>query len=153
MGDVYLAEDTRLKRQVALKFLSSEVAADRNRLERFEREAQVVAALNHPNIVTVHAIERDEGALFMAMEYLDGKTLAEVIPRGGLPLPRLLSLATQIVDALVAAHGRGVVHRDLKPGNVMVLAGDRVKVLVVAEHRPGSPRTQDRVRGFGTTLL
>ena len=129
MGDVYLAEDTRLKRQVALKFLPSEVAADRNRLERFEREAQVVAALNHPNIVTVYAIERDEGALFMAMEYLDGKTLAEVIPRGGLPLPRLLSLATQIVDALVAAHGRGVVHRDLKPGNVMVLAGDRVKVL------------------------
>ena len=70
----------------------------------------------HPNIVTVHAIERNEGALFMAMEYLDGKTLAEVIPRGGLPLPRLLSLATQIVDALVAAHGRGVVHRDLRPG-------------------------------------
>jgi serine/threonine-protein kinase len=129
MGDVYLAEDTRLKRQVALKFLPSEVATDRNRLERFEREAQVVAALNHPNIVTVHAIERDEGALFMAMEYLDGKTLADVIPRGGLPLPRLLSLVTQIVDALVAAHGRGVVHRDLKPGNVMVLAGDRVKVL------------------------
>ena len=78
----------------------SEVAADRNRLERFEREAQVVAALNHPNIVTVFAIERDEGALFMAMEYLDGKTLAEVIPRGGLPLTRLLTLATQIVHAL-----------------------------------------------------
>ena len=129
MGDVYLAEDTRLKRQVALKFLSSDVATDRSRLERFEREAQVVAALNHPNIVTVHAIERDEGALFMAMEYLEGKTLAEAIPRGGLPLTRLLALATQIVDALVAAHGRGVVHRDLKPGNVMVLAGDRVKVL------------------------
>jgi serine/threonine protein kinase len=129
MGDVYLAEDTRLKRQVALKFLPSEVATDPIRLERFEHEAQVVAALNHPNIVTVHSIERDGETLFMAMEYLEGQTLAEIIPRGGLPLSRLLTLATQIVDALVAAHSHGVVHRDLKPSNVMVLAGDRVKVL------------------------
>ena len=129
MGDVYLAEDTRLKRQVALKFLPSDVANDPIRLERFEREAQVVAALNHPNIVTVHSIERDGGTLFMAMEHLDGRTLADSIPRGGLPLNRVLAMATQVVDAVVAAHGRGVVHRDLKPGNVMVLAGDRVKVL------------------------
>ena len=129
MGEVYLAEDTRLKRQVALKFLPSEVANDAARLERFEREAQVVAGLTHPNIVTVHSIERQGDTLFIVMEYLDGRTLAEIIPRGGLPLDRLLSLATQIVDALVAAHGRGIVHRDLKPGNVMALAGDRVKVL------------------------
>jgi eukaryotic-like serine/threonine-protein kinase len=129
MGDVYLAEDTRLKRRVALKFLPSEVANDPIRLERLEREAQVVAALNHPNIVTVHSIERDGGTLFMAMEYLEGRTLADSIPRGGLPLNRLLTLATQVVDAVVAAHGHGVVHRDLKPGNVMVLASDRVKVL------------------------
>ena len=129
MGDVYLAEDTRLKRQVALKFLPSDVAADPIRLERFEREAQVVAALNHPNIVTVHAIEREGGTLFMAMEYLEGRILTEVIPRGGLPLNRVLTLATQIVDALVGAHSHGVVHRDLKPGNVMVLDGDRVKIL------------------------
>ena len=129
MGQVYLAEDSRLKRQVALKFLRSEVASDPDRLERFEREAQVVAGLNHPNIVTVHAIDRDGDTTFIAMEYLDGRTLAEVIPRGGLPLNRLLTLATQIVDALVAAHGHAVVHRDLKPGNVMVLTGDRVKVL------------------------
>ena len=93
LGDVYLAEDTRLKRQVALKFLPSEVADDPIRLERFEREAQVVAALNHPNIVTVHSIERDGGTLFMAMEHLDGRTLADSIPRGGLPLNRLLALA------------------------------------------------------------
>ena len=126
MGDVYLAEDTRLKRQVALKFLPCEVANDPIRLERFEREAQVVAALNHPNIVTVHSIERDGGTLFMAMEHLDGRTLADTIPRGGLPLNRLLTLAKQVVDAVVAAHGHGVVHRDLKPGNVMVLADDRV---------------------------
>ena len=129
MGDVYLAEDIRLKRQVALKFLSSGIAADAQRLERFEREAQIVAALNHPNIVTVHSIERDGETLFMAMEYIDGRTVAEIIPRGGLPLNRLLTLATQIVDAVIAAHRHGVVHRDLKPGNVMVLAGDHVKVL------------------------
>jgi serine/threonine protein kinase len=129
MGEVYLAEDTRLKRHVALKFLPGEVATDTIRLERFEREAQVVAALNHPNIVTVHAIEREGETLFMAMEYLQGRVLAEVIPRSGLPLGRVLTIATQIVDALVGAHGHGVVHRDLKPGNVMVLDGDRVKIL------------------------
>jgi eukaryotic-like serine/threonine-protein kinase len=129
MGAVYLAEDVRLKRQVALKFLPSDVASDPARLDRFEREAQVVAALNHPNIVTVHSIERDGATLFIAMEYLEGRTLADLIPKGGLPLHRLLKLATQIVDAVVAAQGRGIVHRDLKPANVMVLAGDRVKVL------------------------
>ncbi len=129
MGAVYLAEDVRLKRQVALKFLPPEVTADPARIERFEREAQVVAALNHPHIVTIHSIERDGATLFIAMEYLDGRTLADVIPKGGLPLTRLLKLATQIVDAVVAAHSRGIVHRDLKPANVMVLAGDRVKVL------------------------
>jgi Tol biopolymer transport system component/predicted Ser/Thr protein kinase len=129
MGDVYLAEDQRLNRQVALKFLATSIATDPVRLERFEREAQVAAALNHPNIVTVHSIERDGDTLFMAMEYLDGRTLDEIIAPGGLPLKRLLPLAIQIVDAVVAAHSHAVVHRDLKPSNVMVLAGDRVKVL------------------------
>src|SRR5258707_1338056 len=129
MGDVYLAEDRRLNRQVALKFLATSIATDPVRLERFEREAQLAAALNHPNIVTVHSIERDGDTLFMAMEYLDGRTLDEIIAPGGLPLKRLLPLAIQIVDAVVAAHSHAVVHRDLKPRNVMVLVGDRVKVL------------------------
>jgi Tol biopolymer transport system component len=118
MGDVYLAEDTRLKRLVALKFLPDDVAADAVRLERFEREAQVLAALSHPNIVTIYAIEHDDGDRFIAMEFLEGSTLAEIIPRDGLPLGRLLSLATQIVDAVVAAHGHKI-----------VLPGDRAKVL------------------------
>ena len=129
MGEVYLAEDTRLKRQVAIKILPSAVQSDPVRLERFEREAQVVAALNHPNIVTVHSVEQSGETHFITMEYVEGRTLAEVIPRGGLPLARLLNLATQIADAIVAAHSHGIVHRDLKPANVMVAAGDRVKVL------------------------
>jgi serine/threonine protein kinase len=129
MGVVYLAEDQRLNRQVALKFLATSIATDPARLERFEREARLAAALNHPNIVTVHAIERDGDTLFMAMEYLDGRTLDEIIASGALPLKRLLPVAIQILDAVVAAHSHAVVHRDLKPSNVMVLASDRVKVL------------------------
>jgi Tol biopolymer transport system component/tRNA A-37 threonylcarbamoyl transferase component Bud32 len=129
MGAVYLAEDLRLKRRVALKFLPDEVGSDPTRLERLAREAQAVAALNHPNIVTVHAIERDGDTHFIAMEYLEGRTLDEFVRKGGMPLDRFLPLVTQIVDAVVAAHRHGIVHRDLKPRNVMVLDGDRVKVL------------------------
>jgi Tol biopolymer transport system component/predicted Ser/Thr protein kinase len=129
MGAVYLAEDLRLKRRVALKFLPDDVGSDPTRLERLEREAQTVAALNHPNIVTVHSIERDGDTLFIAMEHLEGRTLDELVRKGGLALDRLLALMTQIVDAVVAAHRHGIVHRDLKPRNVMVLDGDRVKVL------------------------
>ena len=142
MGDVYLAEDTRLKRHVALKFLPTDLATDPIRLERFEREAQMVAALNHPNIVTVHSIERDGEALFMVMEYVEGPTLAEIIPRGGLPLSLLLTLAAQIADAVDSAHRHGIVHRDLKPGNVMLLTGDRVKVLDF-----GVAKLRDRTEG------
>jgi serine/threonine protein kinase len=129
MGAVYLAEDLRLKRRVALKFLPDDVGSDPTRLERLEREAQTVAALNHPNIVTVHSIERDGDTLFIAMEHLEGHTLDELVRKGGMALDRLLALMTQIVDAVVAAHRHGIVHRDLKPRNVMVLDGDRVKVL------------------------
>jgi Tol biopolymer transport system component/predicted Ser/Thr protein kinase len=127
MGEVYLADDTRLQRQVALKILSA--VASKDSLDRFEREAQVVAALNHPNIVTLFAIEHVGDARFLAMEYVDGRSVADVIPKGGLPLRRLLTIARQIVDAVIAAHERGIVHRDLKPANVMIAAGDRVKVL------------------------
>jgi serine/threonine protein kinase/Tol biopolymer transport system component len=129
MGEVYLAEDTRLKRQVALKILPPALAAAPDRRVRFEREAQTIAALNHPNIVTIHSVEAAGNTAFITFEYVDGRTLANVIPRGGLPLPRLLAAATQIADALAAAHRHGVVHRDLKPANVMVTTQDRVKVL------------------------
>src|SRR6516165_10461277 len=115
MGEVYLADDTRLQRQVALKILSA--VASKDSLDRFERDAQVVAALNHPNIVTLFAIEHVGDARFLAMEYVDGRSVADVIPKGGLPLRRLLTIARQIVDAVIAAHERGIVHRDLKPAN------------------------------------
>jgi serine/threonine protein kinase/Tol biopolymer transport system component len=129
MGEVYLAEDTRLKRAVAIKILPAALAEDPTRRERFEREAQAIAALNHPNIVTVHSVEQSGDVLFITMEYVEGRTLADVLPKGGLPLNRLIAIASQVVDAVIAAHGRGIVHRDLKPANIMVGAGDRLKVL------------------------
>ena len=104
MGEVYLAEDTRLKRLVALKMLPASLAAHPDRRERFEREAQAVAALNHQNIVTVYSVEQAAETLFLTMEYVDGRTLGDLLPSGGLPLKRLLALAKQIVDAVVAAH-------------------------------------------------
>jgi Tol biopolymer transport system component/predicted Ser/Thr protein kinase len=129
MGEVYLADDTRLKRSVAIKILPLALANQPDRRERFEREAQAVAALNHPNIVTVYSVEHAGDTLFLTMEYVEGRTLADLLPKGGVGLRRLLGIARQIVDAVIAAHDRGIVHRDLKPANVMVDAKDRVKVL------------------------
>ncbi len=128
MGEVYLAEDTTLGRQVALKILPSELAAS-DRRERFEREARAVAALNHPNIVTLHSIDQSGDTPFLTMEFVDGKPLGELIPPTGLALDRLLKIAIPLTDAVGAAHQRGILHRDLKPANVMVTADGRVKVL------------------------
>lgn len=128
MGQVYAAEDTRLGRQVALKLLPPEMAADRDRLERFEREARALAALNHPHIVTVYAVEAVEDLHFMTMELLAGRTLAELMARR-LPLETILGLALPLVDALAAAHARGIIHRDLKPANVIVAEDLHVKLL------------------------
>jgi serine/threonine protein kinase len=129
MGEVYLAEDTKLGRRVALKVLAPEVAADPERRDRFEREARAVAALNHPNIVTIHSVEEDEGVPFLTMELVEGKTLGELIPPDGLPIDRFLAIAIPLSDAVGAAHDRGITHRDLKPANVMVNADGRLKVL------------------------
>ena len=129
MGEVYRARDNRLGREVALKVLPTAVASFPERLARFEREARMVASLNHPNIVTLFAIEEDEGVHFLAMELIDGETLDRVVAPGGLSLARVLDLAVPLAEALAAAHSRGVVHRDLKPGNVMVTREGRVKVL------------------------
>jgi serine/threonine protein kinase len=129
MGEVYLGEDTRLKRPVAIKILPASFAQDPAKRERFELEAQAIAALNHPNIVTVHSVEQSNDVHFITMEYVEGQTLDDALPAKGLPLNRLIIIATQIVDAIIAAHGRGIVHRDLKPANVMLKSGDRVKVL------------------------
>ena len=129
MGEVWIAEDTRLGRKVALKTLPSRVAADPDRRARFEREARAVAALNHPNIVTIHSVEESGGVAFLTMELIEGKTLGDVIPPKGLPLGRFFDLAIPLASALAAAHQKGITHRDLKPANVMVAADGRVKVL------------------------
>jgi serine/threonine protein kinase len=129
MGEVYLAEDATLHRKVALKVLPPELAGNAIRLERFELEARTLAALDHPNIVTIYSVEDEAGVRFLTMAYVQGKTLAELIPRGGLPLATCLKLAVSLGDGLRAAHERGIVHRDLKPGNVMVDSTSRLRIL------------------------
>jgi len=129
MGEVFLAEDTRLQRKVALKILAPDLAADPDRRQRFEREARAAAALNHPNIVTIHSVEEIDGIPFLTLELIEGQTFTTVIPAGGLPLDRLLTLAIPLADAVGAAHQRGITHRDLKPANVMLTTDGRVKVL------------------------
>jgi len=129
MGEIFVAEDCELHRKVALKILPPELASDPSRRDRFEREAKAVAALNHPNIVTIHSFETAEGIRFLTMELVEGKSLDQIIPEGGLALDRFFDLAVPLSDALSAAHMRGITHRDLKPGNIMMTDDGRVKVL------------------------
>jgi Tol biopolymer transport system component len=129
MGEVYAAEDTRLNRVVALKVLPRLAAADSEEFKRFQREAQAVAALNHPNVVTIYSVEEAGGVPFLTMELVDGQPLDARIPRRGMKIADLLSLAIPLADAVGAAHQRGVVHRDLKPSNIVVGADGRLKVL------------------------
>ena len=129
MGQVFVAEDTNLGRRVAIKVLHAETAGDAERRERFKREARAVAALNHPNIVTLHAVDEVDGLMFLVMEHVDGRRLDDVIPEGGLPLDSLLRTAIALADALDAAHQKGITHRDLKPANVMITVEGRVKIL------------------------
>lgn len=129
MGEVYLAEDTKLERRVALKVLPTEMAHDPKRLQRLQREARALAALDHPNIVTIFSVERTEGIHFLTMAHVDGDSLDALIPLEGLPVERLLELAIPLADAVRAAHEQGVVHRDLKPANIMIDGDERLRVL------------------------
>src|SRR5689334_23224046 len=127
MGEVYRARDVRLDRTIAIKVLPPEFAADPERLKRFESEARAASALNHPNILTIHDVGSIDEISFIAMEYVAGKTLSELLQDGPLPAKRLMDLSTQLADALAAAHEAGIVHRDLKPANVMVTKNGLVK--------------------------
>ncbi len=129
MGQVYQATDTKLNRQVALKILPEAFAADPDRLARFQREAQVLASLNHPNIAQIHGLEESEGTRALVLELVEGPTLADRIAQGAIPLDEALPIAKQIAEALEAAHEAGVIHRDLKPANIKVRDDGTVKVL------------------------
>src|SRR2546429_589690 len=129
MGVVYLAQDTKLKRKVALKLLPHELTDNLDRLQRFEREAHAASALNHPNILTIHEIGASNGATFIATEFIDGETLRQKVKGERIALPEILDLAIQVVSALAAAHEAGIVHRDIKPENIMLRHDGIVKVL------------------------
>ncbi len=144
MAEVYRAHDTNLDRDVALKVLPAEVAADPARLERFQREAKTVASLNHPHIVTLYSVEEDAGVRFLTMELVEGQGLDQVLTADGVPLAKVLEAGIAITDALAAAHEKGIVHRDLKPANVMLTADGRVKVLDFGLARPAANFASDQ---------
>src|SRR4051812_16653917 len=129
MGEVYRARDSRLKRDVAIKVLPTLISLDGERLQRFEIEAKAAAALNHPNILSVYQMGTHEGTPYLVSELLEGKTLAESLRRGPLPLRQAIQFGVQIAHGLAAAHEKGIVHRDLKPENLFVTKDGRVKIL------------------------
>ncbi|MGB8832319.1 MAG: serine/threonine-protein kinase, partial [Candidatus Sulfotelmatobacter sp.] len=129
MGEVYRATDTRLGRDVAIKVLPESLARDAERLRRFETEARAVAALNHPNILSIHDIGTQDGTPFLVSECLEGQSLRQELSGGALPMRQALEYGTEIAHGLAAAHDKGIIHRDLKPENIFVTRDGRVKIL------------------------
>ena len=153
MGVVYDADDLKLPRKVALKFLPDELADDRDAVRRFAREASTIALLSHPNICTIYDVDTHENRQFIAMERVAGVTLKTILAREDLELPRLLDIGRQITAALGAAHARGIVHRDIKPGNVMVADDGLVKVLDFGLARQFRMPGGDQAGLEGSTIL
>ena len=120
MGEVYLADDATLRRPVAIKVLRADLIADKDRMRRFEREAQTASSLNHPNILTIYEIDRENECHFIVTEFIDGHSLRQQIERERLKLPEVLEIGIQVASALAAAHAAGIVHRDIKPDNIML---------------------------------
>src|SRR5215510_5593995 len=129
MGEVYRARDTKLKRDVAIKILPDEFSLDAGRVSRFQREAEVLASLNHPNIAAIYDLQEPDGSRCLVLELVEGETLAERIARGPIPVGEALDIAKYICEALEAAHEKGIIHRDLKPANVKITPDGKVKVL------------------------
>jgi Tol biopolymer transport system component len=142
MGEVYVADDLNLNRKVALKFLPDAFTGDPERMARFEREAKLLASLNHPNIAAIHGLEQAEGKRFLVLELVEGETLAQKLSKGPLPVEEALAICRQIAEALEAAHEKGVIHRDLKPANVMISEADKVKILDFGLAKALSDETQ-----------
>ena len=153
MGQVYRATDTRLKRQVAIKILPSSLAADHDRLARFQREAEVLASLNHPHIAGIYGLEESGGVSALVMELVEGEDLSQRIARGAIPLDEALPIAKQIAEALEAAHERGIVHRDLKPANIKVRADGTVKVLDFGLAKALDPALSSAVNAMNSPTL
>ncbi len=152
MGEVYRAEDTRLRREVAIKILHPEAAASREWLSRFRREARLASALQHPHICTIHELGEHDGQSFIVMERLEGETMRELLERGPIAPARVVSFARQVAEALEAAHRRGIIHRDIKPANLFVTDGDHVKVLDFGLARLASDEAA-RAPGSGSAAI
>lgn len=139
MGEVYRARDTRLQRIVAIKILPQSLSSDRDRLERFQQEARVLSALNHPNLMTIYDVGSQDEVHFLVSEFLDGQSLREVLTAGPVPMRRVSEYGLQIAKGLAAAHDKGIIHRDIKPENIFVLGDQRVKILDFGLAKQASP--------------